>query len=234
MNKEIEIMINKKIKKMMIVTILTALVIGGTTGVIAANYAATDVAFAPKDSNWKVSNVSEAIRDLYLYNSIKTPVGEVINYMGTIVPEHYLECNGQTYNISDYPKLAEHIKNNFGLYNYFGGDGTNTFAVPNLKGEFLRGSGDNSHANQGKGANVGVHQDATGINHLFSGTDAVTYMRMTNNSSGINYDSNISANENGKFVNMQASTFGTYPNGSSTLYTTRPTNTSVMFAIRYE
>ncbi|MBR1718044.1 MAG: tail fiber protein, partial [Bacilli bacterium] len=159
---------------------------------------------------------------------------EIINYMGTIVPDHYLECDGKAYKISDYPILAEHIKTNFGSYNYFGGDGTTTFAVPDLRGEFLRGSGTNSHSDQGNGANVGTHQDATGVNHIFTGSDAQTYMRMTNYSSGINFDSHLSANENGKYVNMQSSNFGTYPNGDTTLYTSRPTNTSVMYAIRYE
>ena len=39
------------------------------------------------------------------------------------------------------------------------GDGVTTFKVPNLLGEFLRGTGTNSYTNQGSGANVGVHQD---------------------------------------------------------------------------
>ena len=63
-------------------------------------------------------------------NLEETPVGSIISYMGNNVPKHYLPCDGSIYNIADYPELALHIKNEFGTYNYFGGDGITTFAVP--------------------------------------------------------------------------------------------------------
>lgn len=62
-----------------------------------------------------------------------TPVGHIISQIGTIIPKHYLACDGNQYNISDYPYLAQHFIDNFDKVNYFGGDGINTFAVPNLK-----------------------------------------------------------------------------------------------------
>ncbi|MBC5712469.1 tail fiber protein [Hungatella sp. L12] len=67
------------------------------------------------------------------------PVGTVISYMGTKAPEHYLVCDGAVINIADYPYLAEQIKDEFGAVDYFGGDGTSTFAVPDLRNKFLRG-----------------------------------------------------------------------------------------------
>ena len=152
----------------------------------------------------------------------------------TNVPDHYLECNGATYNISDYPKLAEHIKKDFGSYNYFGGDGTTTFAVPDLRGEFLRGSGTNSHTNQGSGANVGTHQDAT--EHLAAGiwdntlyTGGTTLSRDDNNQI-YNADSQIAvANAYDRNITVSVGGSRTYNR-----ITSRPTNTSVMYAIRYE
>ena len=60
------------------------------------------------------------------------PIGHIISYMGNNAPKHYLICDGTEYNISDYPYLAQHFKNEYGSYNYFGGDGTTTFAVPEL------------------------------------------------------------------------------------------------------
>lgn len=60
-----------------------------------------------------------------------SPVGHIISFMGISTPSHYLECDGTTYNIAEYPHLAEHIKTEFGSYNYFGGNET-TFAVPNI------------------------------------------------------------------------------------------------------
>lgn len=61
-----------------------------------------------------------------------TPVGSTINYISTTTPEHYLPCDGSIYNITDYQELAEYIKTQRGSYNYYGGDGITTFAVPTL------------------------------------------------------------------------------------------------------
>ena len=69
-------------------------------------------------------NTSQGIED--------TPVGHIISHMGNNAPKHYLICDGTEYSITDYPHLAQHFKNEFGSYNYFGGDGINTFCVPEL------------------------------------------------------------------------------------------------------
>lgn len=74
-------------------------------------------------------------------NGDTTPTGTVISYMGNTAPNGYLFCDGNVYNISDYKHLADQIKNEFGSFNYFGGDGISTFAVPNLSdGRYLKGS----------------------------------------------------------------------------------------------
>ena len=59
-----------------------------------------------------------------------TPVGEIIRTIGNKTPKHYLMCDGSTYNIVDYPYLAQYFKDIFGAINAFGGDGTTTFGVP--------------------------------------------------------------------------------------------------------
>lgn len=61
-----------------------------------------------------------------------TPVGEIIRTLGNETPKHYLLCDGSTHNIADYPHLAQYFKDTFGAINVFGGDGTTTFAVPDL------------------------------------------------------------------------------------------------------
>lgn len=73
-------------------------------------------------------NISHGIED--------TPVGHIITHMGTKVPNHYLICNGAEYSIEKYPYLAQHIKDNYGAINYFGGDGEVTFAVPDINIEY--------------------------------------------------------------------------------------------------
>ncbi len=106
-----------------------------------------------------------------------TPVGTIINLMGNNAPKHYLKCDGAEYNIADYPYLAEYFKAEFGSINKFGGDGSTTFRVPDLKGEFLRNTGVNGHANQGNGSTVGTHQDATTLAYQLTYTDGKLYTK---------------------------------------------------------
>lgn len=85
-------------------------------------------------------------------------IGTVIAYMGTTAPKGYLACDGATYNISDYPDLANHFYTQFGSVSYFGGDGTSTFKVPDLRNLFLRGYHGTAEPLSG---NVGIFQQGT-------------------------------------------------------------------------
>lgn len=160
-----------------------------------------------------------------------TPVGTVIAVMGNSAPANYLACNGQVVNIADYPVLADYFEAQFGTKNHFGGDGTTTFAVPDLRGEFLRGTGTNSHENQGNGANVGVHQNGTthtGLVLNAANGDIIipvggngwmtpgSYDKSLFDSTKVRYNTN---HQVGADISL------------SQLYTSRPTNTSVLYCI---
>ena len=145
-----------------IIYLLIIFCIATVSSVFAYSYMASNVGYTPADSTWSVENVQGATDSLYFNIKGRNPIGEIINFMGNSTPDYFLSCDGTVYNISDYPYLAEHFKTEFGSYNYFGGNGTTTFAVPDLRGEFLRGTGTNGHSNEGSGADVGVHQAATG------------------------------------------------------------------------
>lgn len=166
-----------------------------------------------------------------------TPIGTIISFMGTIAPENYLVCDGTIYNIADYIELAEFIKTQFGSYNYFGGDGITTFAVPDLQGEFLRMTGTNSHENQGSGANVGSHQDSTEI-PFFGTYDATTKTALLTDTSTDLYVSNEdsgfkrgSGSENKWLVTSSTSAPSSTTANTRTI---RPTNTSVLYCIKYK
>lgn len=162
------------------------------------------------------------------------PIGCIISQMGNSAPEGYLVCDGTIYEIENYKSLAQYINAQFGRYHYFGGDGETTFAVPDLRGEFLRGTGTNSHVNNGNGANVGIHQNAT-ITPRFSLND-------TNGDIGVYSDGKFRATEevdssfkhskgalkynNIKFTRSDTTT-------TIDAYTSRPTNTSVLYCIKY-
>lgn len=167
-----------------------------------------------------------------------TPVGTVISIMGNDAPQHYLKCDGSIYNIVDYEELANYFDEQFGSSNYFGGNGTTTFAVPDLQGEFLRGTGTNSHENGGIATAVGTHQTPTlGNVTLANVSSKVIQARGVadggNNVAPLNMDTTIKASEltNPKYISAPAGSTGAASATTNIYYTMRPTNTAVLFCI---
>lgn len=173
-------------------------------------------------------------------NTDLTPTGTVISYMGNNVPTGYLSCDGTVYNISDYPKLAEQIKTEFGSYNYFGGDGSTTFAVPDLRGEFLRGTG-KATRNTGSGASVGVHQDGTkepfiNIGKTSSETTSHLNIYMDNDVDNVRKDADVYYKPETSLTAYQFiadKNITTTTKATTYAYSTRPTNTAVLYCIKY-
>lgn len=163
-----------------------------------------------------------------------TPVGHIISHMGNNAPKHYLICDGTEYNISEYPYLAQHFIDEFGSANYFGGNGETTFAVPDLRGEFLRGTG-TALRNMGAGAAVGTHQDPTWHGHFAtSGSGKLQHYLGTSApaSSELNYDKH---NSQGTALTGYQITGTSFSSGTYySRYTARPTNTAVLYCIKYE
>ena len=84
------------------------------------------------------------------YAEDRTPIGTVISVTtaktgevtgittptGEFPSSDYLVCDGAVKNIADYPKLADWFSERYGSKNYFGGNGTTTFAVPDFSADF--------------------------------------------------------------------------------------------------
>lgn len=87
------------------------------------------------------------------------PIGTIISFMGTSTPKDYLACDGAEYSISQYPALAAFFETQFGTKNHFGGDGTTTFAVPDMRNLFLRGY--HGEAEEQLSGEVGEKQEGT-------------------------------------------------------------------------
>lgn len=164
-------------------------------------------------------------------NVTSNPVGTVISYMGNNVPIGYLTCDGSIYNISDYTNLAEQIKTEFGSYNYFGGDGETTFAVPNLQGEFLRGYSKNETLSVTCGvttANIGQHQNATIMPYFSFGSNLdCRNSPATPSNYDVTYDIGNSMKATSADLNWTKDT------NVPASYSIRPTNTSVLYCIKY-
>ena len=159
--------------------------------------------------------------------------------MGNNAPNGYLPCDGTIYNINDYKNLADQIKKEFGSYNYFGGDGSTTFAVPDLRGEFLRGTGTNSKKTDSNtyssGANVGEHQEASIIPNIGGKEAAILWIPTEDNYKGwIRYVDRVIFDDaysgKGKYINRT----GTWDAPVAGIgNTSRPTNTSILYCIKY-
>lgn len=158
------------------------------------------------------------------------PIGCIEAFMGVEAPPDFLVCDGSLQSIAAYPQLADHFYEQFGASNHFGGNGTTTFAVPDLRGEFLRGTGTNNHTNQGSGANVGEHQDGTRIPMITASKDYKAINMFTNDNDRIGADFDSKNITESKIITTTAGIGGT--STSLGAYTSRPTNTSVLWCIK--
>ena len=153
------------------------------------------------------------------------PIGSINFFDATVAPQDWLACDGTVYNIADYPQLADWYEAQHGSKNFYGGDGTTTFAVPDLQGEFLRGTGTNSHANQGNGAAVGVHQDGTAHVNIYSDSGSSVVIADVLQSA-TNMDSSYDTVSH-KYVGGSKSQSPILKH-----FTSRPTNTSFLICVK--
>ncbi len=160
-------------------------------------------------------------------------MGTIIAYYGKIAPANYLICDGSEYNKSDYPELWTHLSILDDITPYTVDGDNKKFKVPDLRGEFLRGSGTNSHTNQGSGSAVGEHQDATEhITFYQEGKNAPTYYTTydkNNRAYMRNIDSMPKTSSDGGFATINWNLHD--HQSTEKYYTSRPTNTSVLFCI---
>ena len=160
------------------------------------------------------------------------PLGTVLPYYGETAPDHFLICDGTEYLKSDYGELATHLLSLTDPTPYQGSD-SDHFKVPDLRGEFLRGSGTNSHTDQGSGGAVGEHQDATeafNLRYIKSSGKIYMYYNKNTDISAKNPDMEFN---NGTDNSTFSISSGSYA-GSPNTYSSRPTNTSVTYIIAYQ
>ena len=102
------------------------------------------------------------------------PAGTVLPFAGDTAPSGWAICNGDPVSRTDYAELFTAIGELWGV-----GDGSTTFNLPDMRGQFLRGKDYGRHLIDGKGnpdgdLDVGVYtEDAirnmTGRTYTFSG-----------------------------------------------------------------
>ncbi|MBP3765976.1 MAG: tail fiber protein [Bacilli bacterium] len=184
---------------------------------------ATITELSNQELTQQLQQVQRELAELKSTPASSIPVGTVISYTTSTVPEGYLECNGQEVSRTEYAALFEKIGTTYGA-----GDGSTTFKVPDLRGEFIRGAGTNSRTTQGSGAAVGTHQDGTVHDFYFNNTGSVY-------GGGVNGSTINTADktQNSWTNSWHPSSGGVASGASGGRGTSRPTNTSLLFCIKY-
>lgn len=114
---------------------------------------------------WKIRNGSNTnwitigVLDPTAFSSSGIPTGQIIHVATSSAPTGYLKCNGAAISRTTYAALFTAIGTVFGV-----GNGSTTFNVPDLRGEFIRGWDDSRGVDSGR--SFGSFQDHQFQNHL--------------------------------------------------------------------
>ena len=169
-----------------------------TTGDMYYNTADNKIYTATSDNVWDSGNtprydgfyVNKENNAIYYYNGETlsgtnsmdtTPIGSVMIYAGTTIPENWMKCDGQALSRTTYSKLFSAIGTSYG-----NGDGSTTFNVPNIQGRFPIGisSSDTDFNTLGKTGGSKTHtmtlEELAEHNHIqFTGGGQLTNTNST-------------------------------------------------------
>ena len=120
---------------------------------------------ATGDTRWNTSLSAQEIYNGSTWESGSVPAGSVSAFAGLAVPTGWLECNGAAISRSTYATLFAAISTHYGV-----GDGSSTFNLPDLRGEFVRGF-DNSRGVD-SGRTFGTAQSGVNAQHNHTGSTA--------------------------------------------------------------
>ena len=111
------------------------------------------------DANVTLAKLAAAVQQALV------PAGTVLAFAASTAPSGYLECDGAAVSRATYSALFAVIGTTYGT-----GDGSTTFNLPDLRGEFVRGW------DHGKGTDaaraLGSAQSSANLSHTHTGTTA--------------------------------------------------------------
>lgn len=140
----------------------------------------------------------------------RIPPGIVLNYCGSVVPNGWLECDGAAVSRSTYSALYSVIGTIFGS-----GNGSTTFNLPDLRGEFVRGWDHERGVDAGRELGTGQGDDVKQHTHNFTVSGAAHYQ-------GGYSGPNMVTSDTGGYVTVT-------PVGGPE---TRPRNVALMYVIK--
>jgi len=194
----------------------TGLVYRNNTGTVAQlSSAAGNIVTFDANGNPIAQSASTVV------GNTSVPSGAVLpfayNVTSGTVPTGWLLCDGSTYQVSAYPTLGALLANTYG-------GSTGTFAVPNLSGLFIRGSGTQTSGGVSYASgSIGTIQgdQFQGHEHTYNGTRVVN-LYGGGSGSGLNNLSGTTTNE------ITDGTNGTPRYGTET----RPVSLAMVYCIK--
>ena len=166
--------------------------------------------------NWvsTVTNESAAF-NAFIVSGV---IGEVTSWPADAIPSNFLECDGSEVSRTTYADLYAVIGDTYGA-----GDGSTTFLLPDLRGQFLRGLDESGTVDpDGAGRTIGDSQTDGFETHTH------TYVEMTGQNTG-----HISGGPSVSARNLTLTTRTTNAGTDGGISETRPKNVSVKFCIRF-
>lgn len=154
------------------------------------------------------------------------PAGIITSFGGVNIPDGWLKCDGSIISRTEYSRLFNAIGELYGA-----GDGENTFQLPDLRGEFIRGLDDGRGVDSSR--EIGSFQEATDIPHAYGWSGSGIWRisvpcQLNTTNSAKNVDSWSDAQ--GPRIQFQT----THTNTNSNLsFTARPRNVAFHYIIKY-
>lgn len=159
-------------------------------------------------TNLGVPSTAEVTSAVNSAVSAAMPSGAVLPFAMSSAPTGWLKCGGQAVSRTTYASLFAAIGTTFGT-----GDGSTTFALPDLRGEFVRGWDD------GRGVDTGRTFGSFQNDEFESHTHSISHYYESNNSG-----SNIAGGSGSSTVSWSTNATG----GSET----RPRNIALLYCIK--
>lgn len=180
-----------------------------------------------------VNQLETAIQSFLGGNSTLVLPGTTVLWCAPVVPAGYLELAGQAISRTTYSAL-------FALFgtNYGAGDGSTTFNLPDLRGEFVRGLDHGRGIDTGR--TLGSFQDATSV---FMGDPNASYASVANLFNKLNDDPSVMRTAlNGELSNVDTTNLKVISSGAEnqndpttvlqTTMSVRPRNIALMYIIK--
>lgn len=156
------------------------------------------------------------LTNLLTQSSGSVPPGTVISYGHSSVPSGYLACNGATVSRTAYSALFSAIGTTYGS-----GNGSTTFGLPDLRGEFIRGWDNARGVDSGRG--IGTSQAGSFVDHTHTTGNFMSF------------DFGSSSTHNGPHFTSATGQSSRTTSGASTGAgsETRPRNVALHYCIKF-